>query len=306
MIPNLIFKIFNELKKIFNQDFFIPVKGIKKYDLLIYDDIYPHPISGFRLEEFTVLLKEFKNSKILTLNESYGVLNTPKNDHKEHIKNLLINNIELKNKIKLRKGLINVNTQLFYCVFINNIFNFIDVLEKNNIPFLFTLYPGGGFRINNEECDRKLRKVLSSPLFKKVIVTQKITKEYLVRKHFCSEEKIEFIFGCVVPQISIEKTLSEKKTYPLYKNTLDIGFCAGKYMSKGLDKGYHVFIELAHLLSAKYDFIKFHVIGGFDDNDIDITKIKNKVVFYGYRPFEELQYLFSYFDILVSPNKPFV
>jgi glycosyltransferase involved in cell wall biosynthesis len=77
-------------------------------------------------------------------------------------------------------------------------------------------------------------------------------------------------------------------------------------MPKGLDKGYDVFIELAHLLSAKYKFVNFHIIGGFDENDIDITKIKDNVTFYGYRPFEELQYFFSYIDILVSPNKSFV
>ena len=38
---------------------------LKKFDLVIYDDIYPHPVSGFRLEEFTILLSTIKNSKIL-------------------------------------------------------------------------------------------------------------------------------------------------------------------------------------------------------------------------------------------------
>jgi glycosyltransferase involved in cell wall biosynthesis len=90
------------------------------------------------------------------------------------------------------------------------------------------------------------------------------------------------------------------------KATLDICFCAGKYMPKGLDKGYDVFIALAHLLSKKYDFIKFHVIGGFDAEDIDVSEIKDKIEFYGYQKFENLESIFKGIDIIISPNKPFV
>jgi len=281
-------------------------KGIKKYDLIIFDDLFPHPISGFRLEEITVLLTTIPKSKVIAEASSYPIMNTHRALHAHHVKDYIEEHSEIREKIKFNRGFVNLNTKLFYCIFINNIFSFIDILEKNKTPFVFTLYPGGGFRMNNKESDRKLNRVLGSPMFRKVIVTQKITKDYLVANAFCLEEKIEFIFGCVVPQISLEKNSLEKKTYPLFKDTLDIGFCAGKYMPKGLDKGYDVFIELAHLLSAKYKFVNFHIIGGFDENDIDITKIKDNVTFYGYRPFEELQYFFSYIDILVSPNKSFV
>ena len=82
-MPKLLIKILRKLKKIFKQDFFIPFKGLKKYDLIIYDNIYPHPVSGFRLEEFTVLLKEFKSSKSLQrfgndmyINNDYGIILT--------------------------------------------------------------------------------------------------------------------------------------------------------------------------------------------------------------------------------------
>jgi len=71
----------------------------------------------------------------------------------------------------------------------------LPALEKNKIPFVFTLYPGGGFGFEEESSDAKLKKVLSSKYFKKVIVTQRATYEYLVRKNFCSKEKISFIFG---------------------------------------------------------------------------------------------------------------
>ena len=60
--------IINKIKfllVLFTGKHFYPFKGIKKSDLLIFDDIYPNTISGFRLEEFNVLLTEFEKSKII-------------------------------------------------------------------------------------------------------------------------------------------------------------------------------------------------------------------------------------------------
>jgi glycosyltransferase involved in cell wall biosynthesis len=280
--------------------------GFKKYDLIIYDDIYPHPVSGFRLEEHTVLLTEIKKSKILLSPKAYPIVKTAVSLHPTHIKEIIRNNLQLRGKLKLRKGIVNLNTKLFYCVFINNIYEFIYYLEKFEIPFVFTLYPGGGFQMKNTYSDKKLQRVLSSPMFRKVIVTQNVTKDYLLSNRFCSEDQIILIFGGVVPQHSLVKDDSGRKNYLVNKDTLDICFCAGKYMPQGIDKGYDVFIELAHLLAKKYDFVQFHVIGGFDANDIDITAINDKIVFYGYQQFENLESIFKGIDIIISPNKSFV
>lgn len=208
--------------------------------------------------------------------------------------------------MKLNRGFVNLNAKLFYCIFINNIYEFINPLEKFKLPFVFTLYPGGGFQMNDDQSDLKLKRILSSPMFKKVIVTQHVTKDYLITNQFCAEDKITLIFGGVVPQNSLIKDDSGRKNYLVNKATLDICFCAGKYMPKGLDKGYDVFIALAHLLAKKYDFIKFHVIGGFDAEDIDVSEIKDKIEFYGYQKFENLESIFKGIDIIISPNKPFV
>jgi glycosyltransferase involved in cell wall biosynthesis len=300
---NLIKKI---IKKIMKYDFVFHYFGIKKYDLIIYDNIYPHPVSGFRLEEFTVLLKEFKTSKIILFPKAYPVLKTSISVHKNHIDLLISKNLELDGKLKLQRGLVNINTKLFYCIFIDNIYEYINYLEKFKINFVFTLYPGGGFQINNKDVDFKLRRVLSSTFFKKVIVTQNIIKDYLIDNKFCTEDKIEYIFGSVVPQNSLLKNSFNRHYYSVNKKTLDISFCAAKYMPSGKDKGYDVFIELALLLSKKYDFINYHIIGGFDSNDIDISEIADKVKFYGYQDFKSLEKIYNYIDIIVSPNKPFV
>ena len=298
--------LFFRLKKIFIIKDFYFYKGFTKNDLIIYDDIFPHPISGFRQEEFTFLLSEFKKSKIIISSKSYSLLKTNISDNKKHIDTLINTNKEFKRKLVFRKGIININAKLFYCIFINNIFENLNWIEKYKIPFVFTLYPGGGFELDNLESDAKLKKVFASKMFKHVIVTQKVSENYLINNCFCKKEKIKFIFGGVVPQFSLKNELINKETYLLNKKTFDICFCAAKYMPKGVDKGYDVFIEMAHKIVSKYDFVRFHIIGGFTEHDIDVEKIINKIIFYGYQNHENLEVIFKKNDIIVSPNKPFI
>ncbi len=290
----------------FNRDFFVFYKGFTKKDLLIYDDIFPHPVSGFRVEEFSVLLTKFNNSKIITEPTAYPIVKTPKKDHKKHVLEFLNQKVDLKNKIKFKRGFCNINAKLFYCIFLSNIFKNLTWLEKYKIPFVFTLYPGGGFRLNDPVSDQQLKEVFTSALFRKVIVTQRITRDYLLEKKICPLEKIEFIFGGVVPQISLEKDLTNKRSYLTNKDTFDICFCAAKYTPKGEDKGYDVFIEFANRIAYQYDFVRFHVIGGFEENDIDVSSIKNKITFYGYQNFEALGRIYQQMDVLISPNKAFM
>jgi len=104
--------------------------------------------------------------------------------------------------------------------FLTNIYENLVWLEKYKIPFVFTLYPGGGFQIEDFTSDYKLQKVLDSPQFRKVIVNQLFTKEYLISKKFCSADKIEFIFGCVVPQHSLNTNLIFKDNYSVQKTLI--------------------------------------------------------------------------------------
>ena len=72
----------------------------KKFDLVIYDDIYPHPVSGFRLEEFTILLSTIKNSKILLNPIAYPIVNTDIKLHPIHVNQITSNNLQLTGKLK--------------------------------------------------------------------------------------------------------------------------------------------------------------------------------------------------------------
>lgn len=297
-----------KLKKLLFNFLFLKIfyyKGFNKKNLLILDDIFPNSISGFRFEEFTQILSQIENSKLISTGSSYPLLNASQEDHKKHIIDFKLKYPNLKNQLFKSSRIINFNAKLVYCIFINNIYNNLFWIEKYKIPFVFTLYPGGGFQVNDETSDFKLKKVLESQQFRKVIVTQKFTQDYLIKNNFCKPERIEFVFGGVVPQISLNKDLISKKNYLVNKPTLDIVFCAAKYMPKGIDKGFDVFIELAHLLNAKYNFIKFHVIGGFNETDIDVTQLNDKISFYGFQSYENLSNIFNNIDIIISPNKPF-
>lgn len=294
-------------KRKYNRFFsWISYRGFKKYDLIIFDDIYPHPMSGFRLEEFTVLLEEFKNSKIIIDPTAYSYLNIPLSTHKEHLCLFLKDRKHLRGKIDVIKKISNINCRLFYCVFFGTIYKNLDRLEKYKIPFVFTLYPGGGFIVDDEITNKKMKQVFSSPMFKHVIVTQKFTREYLIINELCPIEKIKFIFGGVVPQNSLLVNMPIKKVYVRDKATFDLCFCATKYMSLGSDKGYDLFIEAAHKLAEKFDFVRFHIIGGFSSKEIDCTVLGDKIKFYGYQNFENLSEIYQMMDVLVSPNRPFV
>ena len=194
---------------------------------------------------------------------------------------------------------------LAYVIFLNNVCDYLPVIEKNKIPFVFTLYPGGGFCLNDKASDEKLKRACSSKYLKKIIVTQKNTKDYLLENGFCDEEKIKFIYGGVLPSDYYEKNAVSKKYYKKDKNTLDVCFVANKYMEKGIDKGFDVFIKVAKKVSKKFPDVSFHVVGGFTKDDVDVSEIYDKIKFYGIQYKDFFPKFYSNMDIIISPNIPF-
>jgi glycosyltransferase involved in cell wall biosynthesis len=95
---------------------------------------------------------------------------------------------------------------------------------------------------------------------------------------------VEFLYGGIFPTYSVGT--SSKKRYQMDKGTFDICFVAHKYTEKGVDKGYDVFIETARILSKARNDIFFHIVGPFHPTDIDVTDIKEKILFYGTRKTE--------------------
>lgn len=197
----------------------------------------------------------------------------------------------------------NYRFKLACSYFLAETYVLLPFFNKNKIPFIFVLYPGGAFGIDNEKSDDMLKKIFSNKYFRGVIVTQELTREYLIKKRMCKTADITYIYGGIVQYKKNE--LKKKKYYLKDKKTFDICFVAAKYSEGGIDKGYDLFIEAAKKLSEKNSDIRFHVVGGFDENDIPSPEISSKITYYGYKDVKFLMSLCSEMDIFISPNRPF-
>lgn len=272
-------------------------------DLVVLDDIAPHPLSAFRLQEFLSYMEKFENSVLYCSGASVKLLGNKTLD--ELIYNFLKRHSEYAGQIDALKPDTVIYAKLAYMVFLGNAYLSVGKMEQTGTPFVFCLYPGGSFALNNAQSDVMLRRVTSSPCFRKVIVTQKITYDYLIEKKFCSPDQIEFIFGVVTPLEQFKRLYEGKRHYGINKDILDICFVAHKYTETGVDKGYDVFVQVAHVLAEKYPNIRFHVVGGFDENVIDVRQIKDRITFYGTQETEWFDDFYLDKDLILSPNIPF-
>lgn len=275
---------------------------VENLNLIIIDDVFPSTRSEFRYEEFTSYLKYIEGTKILTTGITLAVL------AEISLPELLINYKrkypEFGGKVFSFDGIWRpVECKLLYFIFLNNAYFCLRFAEENRIPFIFTLYPGGGFALDNEESNIKLKRIFASPCFRKVIVTQQITYDYLVKNQLCSEEKIELIFGVVTPLEKIELAKKHQKNYyKINKNTLDICFISYEHLNYDKDIGYDVFVETAKELVKKYQNIHFHVVGLVDTSTIDISEIGDKITFYGPKDDEWFNNFYNDKDIILSIN----
>jgi len=263
--------------------------------LVLMDDGFPCLKSGFRVSEYNYYLEKFPDCELYSekyasyIHEYAEVY--PK--YREKIKPVAMFDINSK------------NYALIYTVFLNNLMNYFKWIKAIQAPFVFTLYPGGGFWLNDPGVDDKLTKVFKSPLFKKVIVTQKRTYDYIVDNHFAEPDKVEMIYGMVTHPQYFNK-IPQKKYYKKDKAFFDICFVAHKYMQQGIDKGYDVFIKVCHKLAADIEDIRFHVVGNYDEKDMDVTGIRDKIKFYGLQDMAFFLDFYSGMDLIISPNVSFV
>jgi glycosyltransferase involved in cell wall biosynthesis/predicted O-methyltransferase YrrM len=285
--------------------------GRQERKLVILDDVFPHPLSAFRIAEYEAYLERWPDTVVCSSATSFGALNETRSFrevHDEYVDRFPqygARIMEFGENDNLAESLTKVS--LAYTMFLHNANFFLDAVHAYNVPFVFTLYPGGRFQLNDESSDEKLRRVCSSPNLQKVIATQKVVYNYLLDKKLCDHQKIEFIYGGVFP---LDRLLSQslpKQRYREDKETFDVCFVAHKYMPQGADKGYDVFVEVARLLSERHEDVSFHVVGPFDETDVEIGGLlKGRISFYGTRPTEFFPSFYSRMDAIISPNAPFL
>ncbi len=275
-----------------------------KKDLLIIDNVFPSEVSGFSYIEITEYLKNIESSLCLATGELIGAVDDKKIE--DVINNYKVKNREIGNKVCYKNSaLLNtVTSKLAYFIFLNTIYVNIEYIEKKKIPFIFELYPGGAMLFDDSKCDNMLRRVMKSKYFKKVIVTQDAIKDYLLKKKFCKESQIENIFGVVMKIDDDVLRYKRKYFYGYNKESLDIVFMAHKYCQYGKDKGYDTFIETAKQICKKNKNIYFHIVGNFTADDIDVSDIKDYIIFHGKLSLNDFNNFFEDKDIIISPNIP--
>lgn len=274
------------------------------YDVTIIDDVFPHPSSGFRLEEFSAYLSHFENMCIRCSGKSSGLLG--EKQYSDIFEEFKRSNPKVADKLimteypyKLPKER-SWKTKLVYFCFLSNTFDSLEIVEHNESPFVFELYPGGQFQLNSFQSYMMLERVLRSPCFRKVIVTQDVTRDYLLRNKLCNEDQIISIFGVVTPEYALN--VVPHITDGGDDSVLKVCFAAMRYTPTGVDKGYDVFVDSVRQLAELYENIEFHVAGTFDETVIPLGDLVGRVKFHGMLSNEALSDFMQEMDIIVSPN----
>lgn len=272
----------------------------KNIDLIVLDDTFPTSKNGFRYLEYTFYLKQFQSCLVLSTGQATELVD--KTPHDILIKKYQHKFPDIGNRVIAKRGKFPLHlAKLVYIMFLHNTYGMLPEIEEAGVQFIFTLYPGGGFALNNPDVDRKLARVFDSPFFKKVIVTQRVIYDYITRNDLCPKDKIEVIYGGVMPEAP-DPNQFPKRRWGTEKTQLDICFMAHKYTPRGEDKGYDMFVEVAKILRQHHDNIYFHVAGGFDQHVIDVRSLGDRIKFYGPLGPDAIDDFFKDMDIILSPN----
>jgi glycosyltransferase involved in cell wall biosynthesis len=268
-------------------------------DLLVIDDIMPSTMSPFRTIEYSHYLKFFSAFLLSTEGWSGWLSNKSFNEFKKDLDPAIAHKV-----LRFTESR-DVPARLAYVTFLGNIRLLWNYIQAKNIPFILQLYPGGAFGLDQPETDFILKQICESPLLRKVIATQTITRDYLINKIGCDAEKIEFIYGGVFESRNGFDFYRDKKIYPRDKETIDICFVAHKYGDDLNSKGFLDFIAIAKILSKQFRNLRCHVVGGYDECDADLSGIAG-ITFYGIKSQSFFGDFYASMDVIVSINRAFV
>ena len=259
-----------------------------KADLIVFDDVFPNPLSDWRLNEFLYYLENIKNTVIVS---GYG--STKFNTKTSYSDYFNINYPQHKNKLIEFNIYHKYNAKLGYCLFYNNLKLAFTFFEKFNIPFVFTLYPGGGFRFYDSEIENTLERYFSSVLFKHVIVNMPHVYYYLIGKFNLNSSQITLIYGVPIELPPIQKRV-------LTNGKIKVLFSSHKYTPYGIDKGFDIFNRVAKCLEKDGKFL-FSVLGGFTEKDLVVQT--NNIEFIPELINNVLSEEMQNYDIILSPNR---
>jgi tetratricopeptide (TPR) repeat protein len=271
---------------------------LKETKLLLLDSSFPSKVSSFRYGEFKSVLEAIDDSAIQTLPDNLSKYGESLPFHAQVEQFIDSTGLDPSRVRYFDTDFIGA-PKVAYCVFLNLADYFYTQLGLPSAEhLLFTLYPGGGFNLNDKVSDQKLRQLCDNPKLSKIITTQNTTYRYLVDGGFCEPDRIKHIYGGIIPSIysmDAESIVPRELDKPL-----DVCFVAQRYSATGAEKGYDVFIDIVKDFKNSPD-VRFHVVGGFDESTIELGGVRN-ITFYGARPADFFDVFYTKMDLILSPN----
>lgn len=269
--------------------------------LSIVDEMFPLLRVAFRIAEYNAYLDHFAHAHVYSTGRSCRFMDdmrsfrSVKEEYLRHYP-------QYAGRLSHYHGWRVLFPGLAYTLFLNSAFRFLREFERCELPFVFTLYPGGGFFLDDANSDSKIRRLLTSVNFRGVIVTQEISYQYVLSKNWCDPRLVHFIYGGVLPTRQLFDHARPKRHYQMQKATFDVCFVANKYVPRGVDKGYDVFVEVARRFSTMHSDAHFHVVGPYDERDVDVSGLGERIHFYGCQVTDFFPGFHSGMDLILSPN----
>jgi glycosyltransferase involved in cell wall biosynthesis len=256
------------------------------------DDFFPDLGTGFRVAEFTWMLHHDLIGQVLTtqnlapLSAKFGAAYP-----------------DLVERVAAYRAELLAGADLAWIDFLNNADHFLSDLEEHGVPFVVTLYPGGGLNLGSPQAGRKLAAVMSSPLLRAVITTQPRVTEYVLARF--PDAPVHEILGIAVNSSYFGPGAGMRMNY--YgegKPALDVAFVAHRYRPDGADKGYGTFLDTVRELRAAGLEVRAHVVGGFAPRDLPDQDLDEVLTFHGVMDTAALKALLLGIDLVISPNRP--
>ena len=262
--------------------------------LLALDMAFPSPLSAYRYAEFSHYLEHIPGCVVLSTLPGF----------EQHHALFAAHHPDLAARVRPFAPEAELPaSRLAYSVFLSTAHAFLPHVERQGLPLAMTLYPGGDFGIDDTASDAKLARLFAYEQLRKVIVTQTSTLEYLKAKDFYDPERVEMIYGVVIPD-EYFRAAPKKLRFGTDKATLDLCFVAYKYMPLGRDKGYDTFIAAAHSLAQQIPEARFHVVGNYGPEDLEVSALAGTICFHGIKQTPAFPAFYAGMDMVISPNVP--
>lgn len=259
---------------------------------VVLDDHFPTLSSGFRLAEFTELMHAGLVAEVLTTMGPFAQVSAPFAERYP----------DLAHRVRPYAPELLAGFDQAYLMFLNNAAYYLEAMETAGLPFVLTLFPGGGLD-DSAECRAKLARVLGSPLLRHVFTTQPRVSEMVASGYpHVRQSLLTGLFAS--PHYFVPGAGLRENYFGSGKPTLDLCFVAHKYTTTGSDKGFPVFVETVDALRTAGVPARGHVVGEFTRDDVEAFGSGEGVTTYGLLDSIELREFYSTMDAIVSPNVP--